>query len=247
MRPRVAVAIIVCLLASACGQSTDASLPTFDDAAKGERVEPDSFLDALRSSFRRGSTAEITFDIRGGASLRGRGTVRYRADEMDASLRIDDWKVQGGSIDIRTVDGTTYMRVPESRGLWVNLTDGGAGMPGADLADDADPRESIGDLRDNIAEIRFSGTETVRGARTRRFQVVTKPDKSGHPTVTEYWFDGHGRVVRRHSELAQTGSATFTWTKWGRALTIARPKQGTVISLKRLQQLREQQSGQLPG
>ena len=242
--------LAVALLASACGGS-DSELPRFDDPVKGDRVAPESFLAALRSSFRSGSTAVVSFDVRGGVGLHGGGAVRYTADDMDASLRIDDWQIEGAYIDIRTVGGTTYMRVPESRGLWVNLSEGGTGLRGADLAKDADPRQAIDDLRDTIDEVRFSGVETVGGVRTRRFQVVTQPagtpkaasEGSDRPTVTIYWFDAHGRVVRRQSELAQTGSATFTWTKWGRPVKIVRPKADTVITLKRLEQLRKQQLG----
>jgi len=249
MRAPMAVVLAVVLLVSACGNG-DSKLPTFEEPVKGDRVDPESFLSALRGSFRTGSTAVVTFDVSGGAGLRGGGVVRYTADDMDASLRIDDWQVQGASIDIRTVAGVTYMRVPESRGLWVNLSEGGNGIPGADLAEEADPRRAIDDLRATIDEVRFSGAETVQGVRTRRFQVVTQPaakpaagsDSPERPTVTHYWFDGSGRVVRRQSDLAQTGSATFAWTKWGEPVTIVRPKAGTVITLKRLEQLRNRQT-----
>jgi hypothetical protein len=247
-RVTTVIVLNLALLGSACGGS-DSNLPTFDEPVKGDRVDQESFLKALRSSFRSGSTAVVSFDVRGGAGLRGGGAVRYTADDMDASLRIDDWQVEGASIDVRTVGGTTYMRVPESRGLWVNLSEGGTRMPGADLAKEADPRQAIDELRDTIDEVRFSGTDTVDGVRTRRFQVVARPaaaseagaEGSGHPAVTHYWFDGQGRVVRRQTELAQTGSATFTWTKWGEPVTIVRPKADTVITLKRLEQLRQQQ------
>lgn len=244
-----ALVLVLALLTSGCGG--DEELPTFDRPVKGDRVDPQSFLTALRSSFRSGSTAVVRFDVQGGAGLRGGGAVRYRADDMDASLRIDDWQVEGASIDIRTVRGTTYMRVPESRGLWVNLSDGGAGMPGADLAEDADPRRAIDDLRDSIDEIRFVGTETVGGVHVRRFQVVAEPTArqstesagSGRPSVTEFWFDDDDRVVRRQTELAQGASATFTWTKWGEPVTIVRPKADTVVTLKQLDRLRERQRG----
>jgi len=238
--------LAVALLLSACG-GTDNGLPTFDEPVKGDRVDPDSFLSALRRSFRAGSTAVVSFDVRGGAGLRGGGAVRYAADDMDADLRVDDWKVDGASIDLRMVGGTTYMRVPESRGLWVNLSDGGAGMPGAELAEDADPRRAIRDLRDSIDEVRFHGVESVGGVRARRFQVVTKaaatPEAASgaRVTVTQYWFDQRGRVVRRQTELADAGSATFTWTKWGQPVKIERPRSDTVITLKRLEQLRNRQ------
>jgi hypothetical protein len=245
-RVTTVIVLLVGLLTSACGGS-DAGLPTFDHPVKGDRVDPESFLVALRQSFRTGSTAVVSFDVRGGAGLRGGGSVRYTADDMDADLRIDDWQVEGASIDVRTVGGTTYMRVPESRGLWVNLSEGG--IPGADLAEEADPRRSIDDLRDTIDEVRFGGAEMVGRVRAWRFQVVTesaatqKAVSDTHPAVTEYWFDRHGRVVRRQTELAQTGSATFTWSKWGKPVKIVRPKPGSVITLKRLEQLRKRQAG----
>lgn len=249
----MAVVLAIGLLASACG-GNDSSLPTFDEPVKGDRVEPDSFLEALRRSFRTGSTAVVTFDVRGGTGLHGGGALRYTAEGMDASLRIDDWQVEGGSIDIRTVSGTTYMRVPESRGLWVNLSEGGTAAPGVDLAGEADPRRAIDELRDTIDEVRFSGAETVNGVRSRRFQVVSRSEAKQQagsegperPTVTHYWFDGRDRVVRRQTELAEAGSATFQWTKWDQSVKIARPEPDTVITLKRLEELRKRQAGTSP-
>lgn len=237
--------LTVGLLASACG---DASVPTFDDPVKGDRVDPESFLKALSASFRSGSTARVSFEVRGGTGMSGTGSVRYTADAMDASLKIDDWQVDGGFIDIRTVGGTTYMRVPESRGLWVNVSERGTSVPGADLAEDADPRRALDDLRANLTEVRFSGAETVAGVRTQRFQVVSDAGSgSGAPTVTHYWFDGHDRVVRRQSELQQSGSATFSWSKWGRPVSIARPRKETVVTLEQLERLRKQQQPSIGG
>ena len=235
-------ALTFSLLASGCGGSGDSGYPSFDEAVKGDQVDRDSFLTALRGSFRNGSTAVVSFDVRGGAGLRGAGSVRYTADGMESSLRIDDWQVEDATIEIRTVGGTTYMRVPESRGLWVNLSKAGPGMPGVDLAEDADPRRAIDDLRDTVEEIRFGGDETIGGVRARRFQVVTRAKGADHPTVTQYWFDGRSRVVRRHSELQQASSATFTWTRWGKPVEIVRPRPGSVITLERLEHLRRKKS-----
>jgi hypothetical protein len=142
------------------------------------------------------------------------------------------------------------MRIPESRGLWVNLSRGGT-APGTDLAAEADPRQAIKDLRGTIDEVRFGGVETIDGVRSRRFQVVTRPaaaqqagtDSPERPTVTHYWFDQRGRVVRRQTELAEAGSATFAWTRWDQPVSIGRPKADTVITLERLEQLRQRQAG----
>ncbi len=244
-RAVLASLLAVGLLTSGCGE---ASLPTFDDPVKGDRVDPESFLKALSESFRSGSTARVSFEVRGGTGLSDTGSVRYTADAMDASLKIDDWQVDGAFIDIRTVSGTTYMRVPESRGLWVNVSERGPSVPGADLAEDADPRRALDDLRENLAEVRFSGTETVAGVRTKRFQVVSDPaSESGTPTVTQYWFDGRDRVVRRQSDLQQSGSATFSWSNWGRPVAIARPRKDTVVTLEQLERLRKQQQSPAGG
>ena len=241
----LALVLALGLLTSACG---DASLPTFDDPVKGDRVDPESFFEALSESFRSGSTAQVSFEVRGGTGLSGTGSVRYTANAMDASLKIDDWKVDGAFIDIRTVNGATYMRVPESRGLWVNVSERGTAVPGADLAEDADPRRALEDLRENLTEVRFSGTETIAGVRTKRFQVVSDPASgSGAPAVTQYWFDRRDRVVRRQSDLQQSGSATFNWSKWGRPVAIARPRKDTVVTLQQLERLRKQQQSSAGG
>ena len=244
MRRRTSVVVLtLALLLSGCGG--DARLPTFDRPVKGDRVDPESFLQALQHSFDSGSTATVSFEVRGGAGLSGGGSVRYTDDGMDANLEVDDWQVDGASIEIRMVNGATYMRVPESRGLWVDLSEGGGSVPGADLAKDADPRRALADLRANISEVRFSGTETIRGVRARRFQVVAEPaGASGVPAVTQYWFDSRDRVLRRQNDLDQAGSATFNWRAWGKPVTIERPKRSSVVTLR---QLEDVEKAQRPG
>jgi hypothetical protein len=232
--------VLACgLMASGC--TGDAKLPTFDEPVKGDRVDPSSFLAALRGSFRVGSTAAVRFEVRGDTVVSGGGSVRYGAEDIDAHLKLGDWKVDGGAIDIVTVGGTTYMRVPESRGLWVNVSEGGAGLPGADLAQDADPRRELKELESGLTEVRFSGTETVNGVRARRFQVIAESADGAVPAVTQYWFDRRDRVVRRQSELSDGGGATFTWAQWGKPVTIVRPKASRVVTLAELERARKDQ------
>jgi hypothetical protein len=60
--------------------------------------------------------------------------------------------------------------------------------------------------------------------------------------VTDYWFDGKDRVVRRQSELAGASSATFTWARWGKPVSIKPPKAADVITLRRLAELQKRAS-----
>ena len=239
----LALLLVLGLLSSAC---SDATSPTFDDPAKGDRVDPESFLDALRGSFEDGTTAAVRFEVRGDAGVSGSGSVRYFADDIDARLRLDDWKVDGAAIDILTVRGTTYMRVPESRGLWVNVSEGGAGLPGGDLARNADPRQALDDLETGLTEVRFSGTETVGGVRARRFQVIAESADGAVPAVTPYRFDGQDHLVRRQSELSDGARATFSWSQWGQPVRIARPKADRVVTFAQLERLREEQQPDAP-
>ena len=96
------VVVVACgLVATACGGVSEPELPSVAKAVKGEEVDRDSFLSALRTSFRAGSTAVVSFDVRGGAGLRGSGAVRYTAKTMDSDLSIEDWRLKGASIEIR--------------------------------------------------------------------------------------------------------------------------------------------------
>ncbi|KAA1426986.1 hypothetical protein [Nocardioides antri] len=232
---------------AACSDDEPSGPPALSEADRGEEVDVDAFLEALEQSFEDGSTATVTFDVRGRTTLKGRGVVRYAADGMDVDLRISDWQVEGAWVGLRAVGGATYMKIPESRGLWVDISAGEAELAGS-VMEDADPRNQLDELREGIVEVRFSGDDTVAGAPARRYQVVTEPgtgageEGSSVPTVTEYWFDEDDRVVRRTNDLGGTGRATFTWSDWGGQVAIAPPPGDTVITLAQLERLRRQQT-----
>lgn len=228
----------------ACGDSAD-ELPAPSQAERGELVDTGAFLKALERSFAAGSTAGVTFVFRGPVTLRGRGDVRYQPKHMDMDLELEDWKVEGGIINLRTVKNTTYMKAPESRGVWVDVSSGQGDVPGAGVAQDADPRRQLTELRRTIEEVRFSDDDTVAGTRARRYQVVTTSTgtSASRRTVTDYWFDKAGRVVRRSSELVDGGEVIFTWSDWGKAVRIAPPSKRSVITFEELQKV---QQGQQP-
>lgn len=242
----VATGVAVCLLTLglvACGGEDATGPPRPEDAQKGERVDVDAFLAVLDQSFDDAS-AKVEFEVGGQAALQGRGVVRYTADGMEVDIRIRDWQVAGGQVSLRTVDGATYMKVPESRGLWVDISGGDAGAADALMAE-ADPRSQIDDLRDDITEVRFTGEDTVAGAPARRYQVVTESEApavegSAGPTITEYWFDEDGSVVRRFVDLGAEGTADFTWSGWGEPADISPPPDDETISLEELERLRRQ-------
>lgn len=236
---------MVILVASlgACGDAAD-ELPPPADAEKGQVVDTGQFLKALEKSFTAGSTASVAFVVRGPVTLRGRGVVKYAKKHMDVDLTLDDWKVEGGTINLRTVRNTTYMKAPESRGVWVDVSSGKGNVPGAGVADEADPRRQIRNLRKTIDEVRFTGDDAVGDTRTRRYQVVTRPKdaSSSGRDVTDYWFDTSSRVVRRSSELSGGAEATFAWTDWGKPVRIVAPKKGSIITFDELEKLQKQQN-----
>jgi hypothetical protein len=238
---RLASFVGVAMLAAATGACSDSEvrLAHPGEAERGEQVDTDSFLDELATSFSTGSTAAITFVVRGPVTLSGRGVVKYAKDRMDLDVRIDDWKVKGATVNLRTVNNTTYLKAPESRGVWVDVSSGKGEVPGAGIADEADPRSQLGELRKSIDEVRFTGDDRVAGTRTRRYQVVTV-SKANRREVTDYWFDRRGRVVRRASDLDGTGEAIFTWAEWGKPVRIVAPPRRSVITFERLEQLQRQ-------
>lgn len=218
--------------------------PRPEDAAKGEKVDVDVFVDELLASFGDGATARVTFEVAGRARLRGAGVVVYGDDGMDVDLRLDDWQVEGGSVDLRTVGEVTYLRAPESRGLWVELTADDVG-PAGSVLDEADPRRQLDGAAEEITEVRFSGADTVGGRPTRRYQVVADEAPTASPgsapVVTEYWFDAAGRVVRRSVDLGASGSATFNWADWGEPVDIEPPPDDETVTVRELERLRRQQ------
>lgn len=248
MKRLMASVVGIAMLAAATGACSDSDqrLPRPAEAERGARVDTDSFLDELSASFSTGSTAAITFVVRGPVTLSGRGVVTYAKDRMDVDLQIDDWKVRGATVNLRTIDNTTYLKAPESRGVWVDVSSGKGEVPGAGIAEDADPRNQVRELRRTIDEVRFTGDDRINGVRARRYQVVTV-SKAGSASgstnrreLTDYWFDARGRVVRRASDLDGRGEAIFTWAEWGKPVRIVAPPTRSVITFERLEQLQKQ-------
>ena len=248
MKRLVASFVGIAMLAGATGACSDSDqrLPRPADAERGEQVDTERFLEDLSASFSTGSTAAITFVVRGPVTLSGRGVVAYAKDRMDVDLQIDDWKVKGATVNLRTVVSTTYLRAPESRGVWVDVSSGKGEIPGAGIADDADPRNQLRELRKTIDEVRFTGDDRIAGVRSRRYQVVTvskaasASGSTNRRQVTDYWFDPRGRVVRRASDLDGSGEAVFTWAEWGKPVRIVAPPRRSVVTFERLEQLQKQ-------
>lgn len=176
----VAALLLPGLTACSADDPAQAGPPRPQDAEKGEKVDVEAFLDELEGSFDDGATAHVTFAVTGQVKLHGRGSVEYGDDGMDVDLRLADWQPGGGTVDLRTVGDATYMRVPESRGLWVAIGADDLGLTDSVLQD-ADPRAQLDGARDEITEVRYSGEDTLAGATVRRYQVVAKVAASAAP------------------------------------------------------------------
>lgn len=209
------------------------------DAERGALVDTSLFLKDLAASFATGSTAQVTFEVRGPLTARGKGVVAYEKNRMDADLALEDWKIKGATVKVRTYDNTTYLQTAESRGVWVDVSSGKGEVPGSMLAEEADPRNQIAALRKEIDEVRFSGNERLGRTATRRYQVVSTAKAKRE--ITDYWFDAKRRVVRRETDLDGTGEALFTWSAWDKPARIVAPPRRSVITFEKLQQLQQDQ------
>lgn len=242
----LAAAVVVVPALAGCGaDDPDPGLSAPEDAAKGERVDVDAFVDAIAASFDQDASARVTFDVQGPTPLSGSGVVEYVDSGMNVDVKITDWQVEGGWIKLRTVGDKTYMSVPESRGLWVDIGADDAGLADS-VMQEADPRGQTDLLREAITEVRFSGEDTIGDVRARRYQVLAEPDANATDAgagvdVTEFWFDESGRIVRRSNDL-DAGGAEFTWVDWGAAVEVTPPPANQLITLEKLEQLRREQA-----
>lgn len=246
-RRALAASVLVVGGIAACSHEDEPTgLSRPEDATKGEEVDVDAFVEALRDSFDPGSAARVSFVVEGAGRVRGEGVVEYADTGMEIDVRISDWQVPGRWIHLRTVDGAAYMKVPESRGLWVDVGTASDGVA-ASVLEDADPRTQVELYRDEATEVRFSGEEMLAGRPTRSFQVTTEaapagdaPDVTTAPDVVQFWFDDAGRVVQRSTEV-DGGRARFSWLDWEAEVSISPPPADRVISLAELERLRRQQ------
>src|SRR6185369_2061673 len=80
-------------------------------------------------------------------------------------------------IDVRSVDGTAYMQLPESigslfgGGKWLKVPDLGLNGGGFPNLDQSDPSRFLADLETVSNSVERVGTETIRGVETMHYRA----------------------------------------------------------------------------
>jgi hypothetical protein len=230
-RTSVGMLAAVALAVSGCSLFSDGK-DALRDAAAGQLVR------AAYAKTTEGETAKVRLDVRttgAGAPLaiRGEGVVDFDARTSDLRLTIPTI----GTTDLRTVDGVTYVRVPDEFAMftggkpWVKLDGAALGAVGLGQLGQSgmtSPPDVLAYLAGATDDVEKIGEETVADTATTRYRVqidlreaardadpatrgaVAEAEKVfGSRTVpADVWVDSDGRLRKFELRQAITPSAS---------------------------------------
>ena len=155
--------------------------------------------------------------------------------------------MQGGTIDMRVVDGVMYMNMGQmtnDKFVKYDLTDP-AGLPPElqGLVDQMDPLAAFKGFGDALTSVTFVGEEEVDGEDLDHYTLVMDtakiadlkdlPAGAGVPDEIEYdaWFDDDFlfRQMKMSMDMATTVSVDAKFFDWGESVDIEAPDAADVV------------------
>jgi len=233
--------------ASDDGEGTSQS--SGDEPAPGEKVDVAEFADDLKASFEDATTASMTMEIGTGSGepIKAEGQVDYTADPADMAMTMNMDAMQGGTIDLRVVDGVMYMNMgPMTNDKFVkyDLNDP-AGLPPElqGLVDQMDPLAAFEGFGYALTTVTFVGEEEVDGEDLDHYTLVMDaakipdmkdlPAEAEVPDEIEYdaWFDDDFlfRQMKMSMDMATTVELDAKFFDWGEPVDIAVPDAADVV------------------
>ncbi|GMA30090.1 LppX_LprAFG lipoprotein [Litorihabitans aurantiacus] len=205
------------------------------DAGSEATGDPSDFLDAYAQGLEDLTTASfsMTMDLMGQQTT-SNGVLDYTTTPPSTEMTMD---MMGQSLQMRMVDGVTYMNMGEmTQNMWAEMDPAMAGAAGAQSSD---PVAQMRLLADAITGADLVGEEDVNGAPADRYSVTvdttamasgmgTDMGTAGLPDAITYdiWLDGEGRPVKTLMEMEVGGQATSTeivLSNFGDDVTIEAP------------------------
>ena len=156
------LALPLALLLAACGGGGAFTLESLAQAADRTRDEGSSRVEIVSTVTVGGETMES----------RGEGAFDYAGNRGTMTMQVPE---AGGAMDVRVVDGVSYVRLPEAEraqlpegATWVRVEDEAGASTGFEQQSPADVLDF---LRASDSEPEEVGTEEVRGVETTHYRA----------------------------------------------------------------------------
>ncbi|WP_019808925.1 hypothetical protein [Saccharomonospora halophila] len=185
-RPALAAGAAALVLALAgCGNTVDgqASDGTGGTAGDGGFMNLSELASSSSDKASEASSSRFTMETTAmGQTMRAEGQARYAGADTAMSMTMD---IQGQPMEMRMVDRTMYMKMPQGQGAalgaetgkpWVEMSLDGdnpmaEAMGGADMAEQSDPTRILEQLEQFGGEIVDTRETTLDGEQVTRYTV----------------------------------------------------------------------------
>jgi hypothetical protein len=239
MRRLLLAPLTAALLLTGCGDSATTSTDTLTP------IQAIAQVGAKTSAAGTSKFAITTTVDAGGEDVTIGGEGAFALDGTKGRLTLE---IPGaGAVELRLVDGTAFLQVPQAPG-WYSVPF--EKLAGSSLATSTDPTSSLDQLAEASSDVEEVGTETVRGAETTRYSgtldmekalaAATGPQKAAlekslaslkeTKVPFDAWIDEEGRMRKLTQQLTveqdgRTGTAevTLEFFDFGTAVDVTAP------------------------
>ena len=232
---------------SASSPSSPSSSATADAGKSGRRVDPEVFVDQLKTAAEAITTARfaMTMDL-SGQTVEAKGAIDLTGDQTAMQLSMD-LTGMGTPTDMRIVRGVMYIQDPTSssaRYLKMDLSDPDGPLGGmGDALDGFDPQSMVGRISpDAVRKVTDLGAESVGGQQVEHYRVIVDtgaatsmlqnlPSTASLPKTMTYdvWLDSQERMARFKLLMKRVSQVTARYFDYGADLHITAPDPSKVV------------------
>ncbi len=217
------------------------SEPAEEDAAPGDTVAKDDFVEMFGDAFEQASTATITLKSGGQMSVEGTGAIDFDRDPiaMQMSMEIPQAPTP---LEFILVDAKIYQQTGQADGKYISFDLEDPNSPfGSDFADQLDPRASFENFEKGLQAVTYEGEQD--GLDTYALSVdsaallegTEAEGQSGTlPETIEYTmsFDDEGYFRLFTTDLGEAGGQfEASYDNWGEPVDITAPKASQITQL----------------
>ena len=212
--------------------------------AEGEEIDPADFVAEYKAAFEKSTTAHMTMQTAGDAGFTAEGDIDYSTTPPSMEMTMSG-AMAGEGLDMRLVDGTFYMTVPNGDGKYYSFDLSDPNNPlGSDFTKQLNPATAFDSFEDAITSVTLVGEEDVEGEQMRHYALVVDGTKiagqagAGAPAGTlpdeiayDVWLDSEGLFRKMESDMGPAGQLTMNIDDWGKDVSIEAPPKDQVTTM----------------
>ena len=218
-------------------ESTEAADETPSSQPAGEEVDATQFADDLAAAYDSLTTAKVSLNFDGPATIVSSGVVDYRGDSPALKMSVEGAYGTGTTSEVILLDKKMYLQIAGKNAKYLEVDLSDPDNPLASSVGDMaaiDPRATIEAFTENVKSVSKIGPEDIDGTPTTHYVLVADTKALGDqlgkeatdlPESLTYdmWLDEEGRPRRIQADLGDQGSMKTDMTDYGSDVSIEAP------------------------